>query len=123
MKVKTSALIVAQPGPLRDSLWAFLMSLPQIEIVRLVEDAPSALRVVTEYNPALVLVDTNLADNGVLNISRQIKVEGFQSRCLILTDNIQQQQEAIAAGADTVLVKGIPAAKLFEIIEELLSST
>jgi DNA-binding NarL/FixJ family response regulator len=99
------------------------MSLPQIEIVRLVEDTPSALQVVTEHNPDLVLVDTNLSGNGVLHIPRQIKAMEAQSRCLILADNIQQQREAIIAGADAVLIKGAPAAKLFETIEELLANT
>jgi DNA-binding NarL/FixJ family response regulator len=123
MKVKTSALIVAQPGPLRDSLRTFLMSLPQVKMVRLVEDIPSALQVVTEHNPDLVLVDANLPDNGVLHIPGKLKAMQAQSRCLILVDTTQQQRKAIAAGADTVLVKGVPAAKLFETIEELLSGT
>jgi DNA-binding NarL/FixJ family response regulator len=114
------ALIVAKPGPLRDSLQVFLLTLPQIETVRLVDDAPSALRAVTEHDPALVLVDANLPGDGVLTALRRIKAEGSQSRCLVLADDIQQQQDATAAGADAVFVIGFPPASLLETIERLL---
>lgn len=119
-KGSTMVMILAEPGPLRDSLRAFLLTSPQIEAVDLVDDAPSALGVVIEHRPALVLVDAGLSDNGDLTALRQIKTEGFQSRCLVLADDIQQKQRAEAAGADVALLKGFPAAKLFEIVERLL---
>lgn len=114
-------LIVANPGPLRDSLQAFLLTLPQIETVSLVGDGPSALRAVTEHNPALVLVDANLSDGEALVALRQIKAQGSQSQILVLADDIQQQQDATAAGADAVFVIGFPPASLLETIERLLS--
>lgn len=115
------ALIVAKPGPLRDSLQSFLLTLPQIETASLADDAPSALRAVTEHSPALVLVDANLPEGEALVALRQIKAESSQSRILVLADDIQQQQDAAAAGADAVFVIGFPAASLLESIERLLS--
>ncbi len=119
-KGSTMAMILAEPGPLRDSLRAFLLTLPQIEAVDLVDDALSALSVVIEHRPALVLVDAGLSGNGGLTALRQIKAEGLQSRCLVLADNAQQIRHAQAIGADVALLKGFPAAKLFEIVERLL---
>jgi len=43
------------------------------------------------------------------------------NRCIALADDVHQQQEAEAAGADVVLLKGFPAARLIATIEGLLS--
>lgn len=122
-KGNMSALIAAQPGPLRDGLRAMLMIMPQIETVNLAGDAPSAVRAVAEHHPALVLLDTSLPDERVSTMVRMIKANEVRSRCLVLADDFQQLREAKAAGADVALVKGFRAAKLFEIISELLSDS
>ena len=114
-------LIVARPGPLRDSLQVFLQTLPQIATVHLADDVPSAQRAITEYSPALVLVDTNGFGETVWTTLAHIKSRSFRSRCLVLVDSSQQQEDAMAAGADVVLMKGCPATKLFETIESLLN--
>ncbi len=119
---KRMALIVAQPGPLRDGLKALLMTVPQIETVMQVSDVSSVRAAIAQDRPVLVLLDTNFTNgNGPSTVVKLIKAEGSQSRCLVLADNIQQQQQAKAAGADVVLFKGFPAVRLFETIEELLS--
>ena len=115
-----SALIVAQPGPLRSGLHALLTVVPQIQSVDQANDIPATLEALEEDYPALVLLDAGFSDNGISHAVRSIKTVGGRSRCLVLADDIQQQQEAQAAGADVALIKGVPAAKLFEAIEELL---
>jgi DNA-binding NarL/FixJ family response regulator len=117
---RAMALIAAKPGPLADSLQALLMAVPQIETVKQVSDAQSVLRVLTEHQPALVLLDTNLPGNGTLTVLKRIKSQRPQSRCLVLTDDIQQQHDAKTAGADLALLKGFPAVELYEIIVGLL---
>jgi DNA-binding NarL/FixJ family response regulator len=97
-----------------------LTIMPQIETVDQASDAWSALRAVGACRPALVLLDVSLANDEITNLVELIKAEGPQSRCLVLADDVQQQREAQSAGADVALVKGFPAAKLFETIEELL---
>ncbi len=119
---KRMALIVAQPGPLRDGLKALLMTVPQIETVMQVSDVSSVRAAIAQDRPVLVLLDTNFTNgNGPSTVVKLIKAGGSQSRCLVLADNIQQQQQAKAAGADVALFKGFPAVRLFETIEELLS--
>ena len=115
-----TALIVARPGPLRDSLKVFLLTLPQIATVYLADDVASALRAVTECSPALVLIDTNGFGEAIWTALRRIKAGNPQSQSLVLVDDIHQQEDAVAAGADTVLIKGYPATKLFETVERLL---
>jgi DNA-binding NarL/FixJ family response regulator len=118
---RASALIAARPGPLQDGLQALMTAIPQIEIVARADDASAVVRLVTEYRPSLVLLDTSLVGNEAWTMLRQIKAEWPQARCTVLADNVQQQQEATAAGADAVLLKGFPAARLVATIEKLLS--
>jgi DNA-binding NarL/FixJ family response regulator len=114
------ALILAKPGPLRDSLRAFLLTLPQVKEVRFVNDAPSALEVVSEINPDLVLIDADLSGGEALTAVRRIRGDDPHSRCLVLADDMQQQRDAAAAGADVALLKGCRATELFDAIEKLL---
>ena len=116
------ALIVAEEGPLRDSLQIVLTTLSQVKNVSTADDAPSALKMVTEQRPVLVLVDANLPGTEALNVLRAIKAGRNGCQCLVLADSKQQQQEAANAGADVVLFKGAPAAELFETIERLLAN-
>jgi len=120
MKNHTPALIVARPGRVRDGLQALLTTVPQIGTVDLADDGPSALRMVRRRHPALVLLDINLHDDEVSTLLRQIKARWPQTRCLVLADSVRLQQMARDAGADSVLLKGFPAAQLFATIEGLL---
>jgi len=116
------ALIIAERGPMWESLTAFLLTLPQIETVRLVDCSPLALEIARECHPALVLVDGKLSNNGVLGMVRQIKDHEPPSPVLFLADDRRQQEDAAAAGADVALIKGYLAAGLFRAVEGLLSS-
>jgi DNA-binding NarL/FixJ family response regulator len=116
------ALIVAKPSQFREGLQAMLTSIPQIKQVSQVDDAPSALRMVAQHYPALVLLDFDLSSSDVLAVTlKQIKATWPQSQCIALVHNEQEYQMAKAAGADVVLMKGVPATKLLTIVKDLLS--
>ena len=115
------ALIVASPGRIRDSLKTMLRAVPRIETVYQANDGPTASKIITEYHPVLVLLDSKLANNDIQSVSRHIKTESPQTRCIVLVDNVQQQWMAKVADADSVLAIGCPATKFFSTIEELLS--
>lgn len=114
------ALIVAKSAPLRKGLQALLATMPRVEL-ELADDSLSAIKRFTEYPPSLVLLDTGLLGNDIYATLGRVKAEWPQSRCLVLVDDVQQRQKAESAGADVVLLKGFPAAKLFEVIEELVT--
>jgi DNA-binding NarL/FixJ family response regulator len=115
------ALIVASPGRIRDSLKTLLRAVPRIEVILQANDGPSASKIIAEHHPALVLLDSKLANNDIQSVSRQIKAKSPQTRCIVLVDNIQQQWMAKIADADTVLTIGCPATKFFTTVEGLLS--
>jgi DNA-binding NarL/FixJ family response regulator len=106
---------------MRESLHILLKMVCGINIVGSADDSASSLKMISEHHPALVLLDTNLPGEETTTVLKRIKANGSQSRCLVLADNFRQQREAKSAGADAALVKGFPTAKLFEIIEGLLS--
>jgi DNA-binding NarL/FixJ family response regulator len=117
------ALIVASPGRIRDSLKTMLRAVPCIETVYQANDAPTASKIIAQYHPSLVLLDSKLANNDIQSVSRQIKTKSPHTRCIVLVDTVQQQWMAKVADADTVLTIGCPATKFFTTIEELLSDT
>jgi DNA-binding NarL/FixJ family response regulator len=120
-KQVTLALIVARPGPLRNSLQALMTTMPQIEILAETADPSALLRMGAGIQPDVVLLDANLPEEQVWAALRQIKEEWSQTRSIVLAEDSQQQQKAQAAGANVALLKGYPAAKLIAAIEGLLS--
>jgi DNA-binding NarL/FixJ family response regulator len=115
------ALIVASPGRIRDSFKIMLRAVPRIQTILQANDGPSASKIIAEYHPVLVLLDSRLANNDIQSVSRQIKAKSPQTRCVMLVDNFQQQWMAKIADADTVLPIACPAAKFFTVIEGLLA--
>ncbi len=117
----TSALIVAKPGPLRDGLRALVTAMPQIGTIDIMDDVPSALKTALQHLPTLILLDSDLTDKDIWMTVRRTKAKWPQARSILLINDVHQQQEAEAAGADAVLLKGIPAARLVATIVRLLT--
>ncbi len=113
-------LIVARPGRMRDSLRALLRAIPQLEIVGQADNGSSALGMVTNYHPSLVLLDSDLPDDEAWTVLKKTKSEWPQTRCIVLANSVHQQWLAKTAGADSVLLTGFPATKFFAAIEALL---
>ena len=115
-----SVLIVAKPGRIRDSLEALLRTIPQVKIVGQVDNVSTALEMIAEHSPDLVLLVANLSHDEARQILEYVKdVPGTQ--CLVLTDTRLNLEQAEAAGADEVLLTGFPTSKLFESVTRLLS--
>jgi DNA-binding NarL/FixJ family response regulator len=108
---------------LQRSLHAVLAAMTQIKTLRQADDIASTLTVLAECHPALVLLDTSLFANEASALVRLIKVQEPGCRCLVLADDIPGQREAESAGANLALVKGLPAQKLLESIERLLTES
>jgi len=115
-----TALIVVRPGPLHNSLLALMNSMPQIEIVAESRDMSTLLRMGTQMQPDLVLLETELPGDGVQEALRQINDEWSATHTIVLVDNATQRRHAQKAGADVVLYKGFRAANLIHTIESLL---
>jgi len=113
---RVSALVVAKPGLMRNSLLAFLRATPGVDIVALVDNSKAAIQLARALRPAVLLVDTNLAENGVLGMLRQLRIEQPALRSIVLSESIAEQQQSIQAGADQALVKGFLDERLREAV-------
>ena len=113
-------LVIAPPGELRDGLQALLSAIPQIGHISQADDSPSALRIVEEQRPDLVLVSTDAPGDMVATMLEYMEGIWPQCRSVVLANDTRQQDEARAAGADVVVLVGIPATSLVAIIQSLL---
>jgi len=116
-----SALIISRPGPLRDGLRAVLTATYRVKLIGEASDTASALRVIQEHCPTLVLMDADLASGEAWNTLKAIKTDWPQVRCIVLASSVEQQKAAALAGADSAPLKGLLAEKLYATIEQLLS--
>jgi DNA-binding NarL/FixJ family response regulator len=121
-KNQARALIVTHRGSLQNGLQALVMSIPQVDIIGQVEDGSQALAIIQEHHPDLVLLDTNLPNNEEWQVLEQMKTLRPETRCIVLADDVRQQQEATTLKADVVLLKGFPPAKLAETIETIIAT-
>lgn len=120
MEAVTIALIVARPGPLRNSLQTLLTTLPDIEIVAETREPATLMRMGGTLQPDLVLIEVG-DDNSTAVAIKQIKREWYHTKCVVLVDTQQQLETAVAAGADLTLYKGCRATELINQIEALLT--
>lgn len=115
-----SALIIAQPGPLRDGLEALVGTMPQVGSVEVMGEVASACGATFNQCPALVLLDAHLTDDDVWLAVRRVKRKWPGARTIVLAGSVEQQEAAEAAGADAVLLQGLPAGRLVAAIVRLL---
>ena len=83
-KQVTLALIVARPGPLRNSLQALMTTIPQIEILAETSDPSALLRMGAKIQPDVVLLDASLPEEQVWPALRHIKEEWCHTRSIVL---------------------------------------
>lgn len=115
-----SILIVARPERLREALRVLLTPMPRLDTINSVDNVPSALKTVVEQAPRLVLLDANLSDSEIKAALRQIKIEQPDTYCIVLAHSGRQEQMARLAGADEVVLKGLPAAGLLSTVSKVL---
>ena len=121
MQEPISALIISRSDLLRHSLRILLMSVSQLETIRQTDDSHLAISMLAGRQPTLVLLDASLPDEDIDTVLRQGRNNGTRCRTIVFADDIRQQQDALHAGADMVLIKGHSATRLLEAIEKLVS--
>ena len=119
-EMAASAIIIGMPGPLRDGLHALVESMPQVDSVQVASDVSALLTQGPDLGPVLVLLDAGEPGERVWRTVRRAKARWPQARTVVLVNTVKQQQEAEDAGADTVLLQGLPAGRLIAAIVRLL---
>ena len=122
MHTKLDVLIVSPPGDLQIGLQALLNTHLDVDVL-VVGESASALKVIERHNPTLVLLDQVNPGNMAAIIVHDIKTINSEIQCIVLVNDDQGRQELIDAGADLVVIKGLPGAKLVSEIKRLLFGT
>ncbi len=114
------ALIVARPGHLREGVQSLLRTLPEIEIIAEIQCPSVLLKMGTEMQPDIILLEANLFGEDIWKVITKISGEWPHSPCIVLVEDSQHHQALYDAGADLVVPQGFPATKLVAAIEQLL---
>ena len=113
------ALVVSSPGALQNGLLALMTTIPPISAVLVAENIHSAIRMVENHQPALIILDISLSN--VQEVVKQVKEQCSQIHLIVLVEDTVQQKIAEETGADGVLIKGFSAQKLIAIVERLIN--
>ena len=82
-------------------------------------DGLSAFKLVESQPPHLLVVDSNLLEEELQVLLTEVKLNWPAVHCLVLTQTRRQQEQARAAGADTVLERSRPAEELKLILGQI----
>ena len=116
---RVRAVIASRPGVLQESLRAMLTGSGQVAVTGSAGDGLSALSMVREVQPALLVVDSNLLEDEVVSLLREVKGAWPEVRCLVLVQTTGRKNRALAAGADAVVSRNDPAAALNQALRQL----
>lgn len=119
---KQRILIVARPGPLRDSLAALLSALPQVGQILQAGDDTAVLHLIAANRPHLIIVDLDSLAAGPLPALTVLRDQLPGSKCLVLVEDVAQKQSVERLNGDAALVKGAPPAEIILLVERLLAA-
>ena len=120
MTSKSLVLIVSPPGDLQIGLQALLTTHLDVDVL-VVGEAASALKVIEKNNPDLVILDQDISENTTSKLLDDLKTSWPEIICIVLVNNGQVRQKIDTAGANLVVVKGLPGAKLVAETKKLLA--
>jgi len=112
------ALVVSGSGTLQNGLLALVTTIPPISAVLVAEDVNSALKMVENHHPGLIILDMSLPD--MQDVIKQIKEQCPHVHLIVLVEDTVEEKEVEESGVDSVLLKGFSAHKLIAIVENLI---
>ena len=113
-------LIVDDQPRARKSLKALLSTWTRSAEIREASNGREALRLAEELPPDLVLMDVRMPEMDGLEATRQIKARWPQVRVVVLSMYVENQDEALAAGADAFVGKGEAPERLLDVVSAVM---
>ena len=112
--MSTRVVIVDDQGMVRAGFTSLLAAEPDIEVVGDAPDGEAAVRLVTELQPDVTLMDIRMPVLDGIAATKQIVASGIPTKVLVLTtfDLDEYVFEALRAGASGFLLKDAPAEEL-----------
>lgn len=97
-----STVIVSASAIMESSIRSIFHSLSSVRIIGSAAGCLSALQLVREEKPDMLVIDANLPGQELKSLLQQMKKEGLATRSLVVTATREQERRAVAAGADQV---------------------
>ena len=116
---KIQTLIAARPGAIRDALKSTLALLPGLEISGVADGGLSALNLVRQQKPALIVIDSGLLEGEIAVILQKIKQEKLQPCSLVFVDTTRQRETFLTLGADAVILHNEPVEYLAQVLNNM----
>ncbi len=117
MNDQPAVLILAGSAQLRSSLSVLIASSPKVKVIRAEEDLQAFSDLRMEFRPALVIL---AYDNGLAIPVEQIRAHWPETPLIVLVDQELEPPIIPSAESQAVLVKGILASRLLNVVESLL---
>lgn len=99
-------LIAAPAGVMSSSLRTFARTIPELHVAALAETPADLLHAAGACAARLALVDADLAEGSLPALLQALHTSCPTLGLIVLANSAVQQQEALAAGAGHVLLKG-----------------
>ena len=115
-------LVVDDHPVVRHGLMAILRWEKDIELVGDAADGLEAVRLILEQHPDVVLLDLRLPHLSGIEVMKQVRSQGLQTRFLVLTtyDTDEYIAPALAAGAQGYLLKDAEPEELSRAVRSLM---
>lgn len=118
MKPRIQVLIADDRPRTRDGLRALLSCWSTVEVVCEASNGQEATQFVEESRPDVVLMDMHMPKLDGIAATRLIKSRWPHVKVVALSMGYQYRDNALAAGADSFLLKGCPSEQLLEAISD-----
>ena len=116
---KIQTVLAARPGAIREALKSTLALFPRLEISGVANGGLSALSLVRQQKPALIIVDPGLLEDEIAVLVQKIKQEQPQIRCLLLAETTRQQNLFLALDADAVILRSDTTERLVLVLDKI----
>lgn len=113
---KQRVIIVSMPGTIQESLRAMLEAMPGMEVVGIAGGGLSAIALIQETQPDVIVIDARLAEDEVLALVKDVKRLHPQIRLVVLIHTTRQHRRIVDCGADAVLSRWSSARELTNVV-------
>ncbi len=120
---RNRVVVVSQPGVLREALVAVLASYATTTITGRASGALTALNLVRQQPPHLLVIDNTLPEDEAIALVRQVKQECPAVACLVFSSAYRPQPQWHDAGADELLPRYSSGEELDQALRRLTHST
>jgi two-component system nitrate/nitrite response regulator NarL len=97
----------------RNGVVATVNAVPEFQVVAQGECGSDAVRIARQQQPDIILLDVNMPESGI-DAAREISVVSPAVKTVMLTacEGVEHVAAALAAGARTLITKGVSSAEL-----------